>query len=108
MARYLFQGTYTPQAWAAQIQNPQNRVELLQPVFGSLGGRIESAYFAFGEYDVVVIVEMPDNASMAAISLALNSGGALKAVKTTPLMTIEEGVDAMRKAGGVQYRPPGS
>ncbi len=70
------------------------------------GGRLESAYYAFGDYDVVAIVEVPDNVSAAAFSLALNAGGALKAAKTTPLMTVEEGMEAMRKAGGTGYRPP--
>ena len=106
MARYLFQGTYTPEAWAAQINNPQNRVEAIRPVIENMGGRLESAYYAFGDYDVVVIVEVPDNVSAAAFSLALNAGGALKAAKTTPLMTVEEGMEALRKAGGTGYRPP--
>jgi uncharacterized protein with GYD domain len=107
MARYLFQATYTSDAWAAQVHNPQNRVEVVRPVIERLGGRIESVYFAFGEYDVVGIVEMPDNVSMAAFSLAAAAGGAMKAIKTTPLMTIEEGIEAMRKASGTGYRPPG-
>ncbi len=106
MARYLFQGAYTPEAWAAQINNPQNRVEVIRPVIESLGGRFESAYYAFGDYDVVFIAEVPDNVSAAALALAINAGGALKAFKTTPLMTIEEGMEAMRKAGGTGYRPP--
>ncbi len=106
MARYLFQATYTPEAWATMIKSPQNRLEMVRPVFESLGGRIESAYFAFGDYDVVFIAEFPDNVSAAALSLAINASGALKAVKTTPLMTIEEGVEAMRNAGGVSYQPP--
>jgi len=72
-----------------------------------LGGRIESAYYAFGEYDVVGIMEMPDNVSAAALSLAASAGGAMKAIKTIPLMTIEEGIEAMRKAAGSGYRPPG-
>ena len=108
MARYLFQAAYTPEAWAAQINNPQNRVEALRPVIERLGGRLESAYYAFGDYDVIFIVEVPDNVSAAALSLAANAGGALRAVKTTPLMTIEEGMEALRKAGGAGYRPPGS
>ncbi len=108
MARYLFQAAYTPEAWAAQINNPQNRVEALRPVIERLGGRLESAYYAFGDYDVIFIVEVPDNVSAAALSLAANAGGALKAVRTTPLMTLEEGMEALRKAGGAGYRPPGS
>jgi uncharacterized protein with GYD domain len=107
MAKYLFQATYTSDAWAAQVKNPHNRVEALRPVIEGLGGRIESAYFAFGEYDAVAIFDMPDNVSMAAFSLAAAAGGAVKAVKTTPLMSIEEGMEAMRKASGTEYRPPG-
>ena len=107
MAKYLFQATYTSEAWAAQLQSPQNRVEVIRPVIEGLGGRIEGFYFAFGDYDVVGIVDMPNNVSMAAFALAAAGGGALKAVKTTPLMTIEEGVEAMRKASGAGYRPPG-
>ena len=108
MAKYLFQASYTSDAWAAQVHNPQNRVEILRPMIERLGGRIEGAYFAFGEYDAVVIFEMPDNVSMAAFALAAAAGGAMKAVKTTPLMSIEEGIEAMRKASGTGYRPPGN
>jgi len=107
MAKYLFQAAYTSEAWAAQLQHPQNRVEAIRPVIEGLGGRIESVYFAFGDYDMVGIVDMPNNVSMAAFSLAGAAGGALKTVKTTPLMTIEEGLEAMRKASGSGYRPPG-
>ena len=107
MARYLFQASYTSEAWAAQVSNPQNRIEVIRPVIERLGGRLESAYFSFGDYDVVVIAEMPDASSAAAFSLAASAGGALKAVKTTPLLTFDEGLEAMRKAAGAGYRPPG-
>jgi uncharacterized protein with GYD domain len=107
MARYLFQAAYTSEAWAAQVKNPQNRIEVVRPVIERLGGRIECAYFAFGEYDVIGIMEMPDNVSAAAFSLAGSAGGGIKAVKTTPLLTIDEGIEAMRKAAGAGYRPPG-
>ena len=107
MARYLIEVAYTAEAWAAQVSSPQNRIEAIRPVIERLGGRIESAYYAFGEYDVVGIMEMPDNVSAAALSLAASAGGAVKAIKTIPLMTIEEGIEAMRKAAGAGYRPPG-
>lgn len=107
MAHYLLQASYTNEAWAAQVSNPQNRMEVIRPVIERLGGRLESAYLAFGDYDVVVIAEMPDNVSAAAFSLATSAGGALKAIKTTSLLTIEEGIEAMQKAAGAGYRPPG-
>jgi len=108
MARCLFQAAYTSEAWAALVKNPQNRVEAVRPAIEGLGGYIESAYFAFGEYDVVMIAEMPDNVGAAALSLAASAGGAVKTIKTTPLMTVEEGIEAMRKAATSGYRPPTS
>lgn len=54
----------------------------------------------------MAICELPDNVSMAAFSMAASAGGAVKAVKTTPLMTMEEEIEAMRKAGETCYQPP--
>jgi len=104
---YLLQAAYTPDAWAAQLKNPQDRTEAIRPAIERLGGRIECAYLAFGDYDIVIVVDMPDNVSAAAFSIAAAAGGAVKAVKTTPLMTLAEGIEAMRKGGGAGYRPPG-
>lgn len=106
MAYYLLQVAYTPQAWAAQIKNPQDRVQALKPMLDKMGGKIDSAYFAFGDYDVVAILQMPANVDAAAFSLAATAGGAVKAIKTTPLMTIAEGLDAMKKAAASGYTPP--
>jgi uncharacterized protein with GYD domain len=106
MAHYLLQLSYTPQAWANLTKSPQNRIEAVRPSIEKLGGKIESAYFAFGDYDLVVLLDMPDNIGAAAISLAFNSGGAVSSIKTTVLMTIEEGIEAMKKAGGTGYKPP--
>ncbi|MGH7391081.1 MAG: GYD domain-containing protein [Candidatus Rokuibacteriota bacterium] len=106
MPYYMLQAAYTPEAWAAMVQNPQNRLEALRPVVEKLGGKIEGGWLAFGEYDVVLICQMPNNVSAAAFSMAGAAGGAAKAVKTTPLMTTEEAMEAMRKASGVGYSPP--
>jgi uncharacterized protein with GYD domain len=61
---------------------------------------------SFGEYDIILVVDMPDNVSAAAISIAAAAGGAVKAIKTTPLMTMEEGIEAMRKGAAAGYRAP--
>lgn len=106
MPHYLLQVAYTPEAWAALVKNPADRTEAVRPVVERLGGKLHAAYVSFGEYDVVVLLEMPDNASAAAAAIAFAAGGALKSIKTTPLMTWEEGVEAMKKAGGAGYRPP--
>ena len=102
----MWQVAYTAEAWANQARNPQNRVELVRPVVEKLGGRIEGAWLSFGEYDVVVILQMPDNVSQAALSIAGAAAGHLKAISTTPLMTVEEGLEAMSKAGALMYPSP--
>ncbi len=55
MAKYLLMGSYTSDAWAAQVKNPQNRLEAFTPVFEKMGGSVESAYMAFGGDDLVII-----------------------------------------------------
>ena len=108
MPRYMLEVAYTPEAWATLVKKPQDRVEAVRPTVRKLGGKIESAYFAFGEYDLVAIVNMPDNVSVAAFSIAASAGGSMKAIRTTPLMTIREGMQAMRKAKRSTYEPPSS
>ncbi|HEU0369653.1 MAG TPA: GYD domain-containing protein, partial [Candidatus Acidoferrum sp.] len=78
--------------------------EAVRAPIEKLGGRIHNAFFAFGEFDVVVITEMPDNVSAAAIAIAFAAGGSIKNEKTTPLMTTTEALEAIRKAGTSGYR----
>ena len=108
MPLYLVQGTCTPEAWAAMLQNPSDRSEAIRALGDRRGGRMVGYYFAVGEYDVVCIWEFPDNVSASAAALAVTSGGALKAIKTTPLMTVEEAMQAMRRPGEARgvYQPP--
>ncbi|HEV2667160.1 MAG TPA: GYD domain-containing protein [Blastocatellia bacterium] len=108
MAYFLLQGTYTPESWKSLVNKPVDRVEVVRKVIEKLGGKVEGAWFAFGDYDVVMIMQMPDNISAAAFSLAVAAGGAFKAHKTTPLMTMADGIEAMKKASGAGYQPPGS
>ncbi len=106
MPYYLFRGSYTAEAWAGLVKKPQNRTEVVRSAIEKLGGRLEGAWLSFGEDDVVAICNLPENASAAAFSIAVAAGGALKSSTTTPLMTFEEGVEAMKKAAKTGYRPP--
>ena len=108
MPLFLTQVSYTEQAWQSLVSNPQNRFEALKPVFEKLGGRIVNAWFAFGDFDVVIVSELPDNISAAAIAIAAAAGGACKSIKTTPLLEVAEGLEALRKAAGAGYRAPTS
>jgi uncharacterized protein with GYD domain len=104
MPHYLHQVAYTPEAWRALLAKPQDRIEAIRPAIEKLGGKIKTAWFAFGEYDVVVITEMPDNVSAAGIAIAFAGGGACKSVQTTPLMSTEEALQALKKANDSGYR----
>ncbi len=106
MAQYLIQAAYTPEAWAAQIANPQDRTRMLKPVLEKLGGKLVQAWYAFGDFDIIAILEVPDGVSAAAFSLAGSAGGALRSIKTTPLLSISEGIEAMKKAAMSGYQPP--
>ena len=107
MPYFLFQGSYTAEAWAAQVKNPKDRIRAIKPLAKKLGGKVVHGWLSFGDYDVVGVCEMPDNTSAAAFSIAGVAGGALKALKTTPLLTVEEALEAMKKAAGSGYKPPG-
>ena len=106
MPSYLVQVDYEPEGWAALIKNPQDRIAAVTPAIEALGGKVVAGYLSFGEFDIVAIVEMPDNVSAAAFSIAAAAGGSVRAIQTTPLMTPQEGIDAMRKAADSSYRPP--
>ena len=105
MAQYLVQISYTSEAWAVLIKKPQDRAEAVRKSVEKLGGKVVGFWFAFGDHDVVGIVEMPDNVSAAAWAIAVAGGGACKTVKTTPLMAIEDGIEAIEKAGSCGYKP---
>jgi uncharacterized protein with GYD domain len=106
MANYLLQVAYTPEAWASLIAQPHDRIEAVRPVVEKLGGKITHGWFAFGDYDVVAVIDMPGNVEAAAFSLAAAAGGAIRAIKTTPLLTTAEGVEAMKKAAKSGYKAP--
>ncbi len=108
MPLYMYQAAYTPESWAAQVNNPQNRVETVgRQVCEAVGGKLVGGWLCFGEYDLVIIADVPNNESMTAIALGVAAGGAIKASKTTVLMTGTEGVAALKKADAVAkaYRP---
>jgi uncharacterized protein with GYD domain len=108
MPLFLSQVAYNEEGWKALVSNPQNRLDVIRPVVEKLGGRILNAYFAFGDYDFVLISDFPDNVSVAALAIAAAAGGAVKSIKTTPLMEAAEGLEALRKAAGSGYRAPTS
>jgi uncharacterized protein with GYD domain len=106
MAVYMIQATYTAEAWATLAKHPQDRSKPVSELAQKLGGRLIGLYFCFGEYDVVALTEMPDDNAALATSLAAVTPGHLKAIKTTRLFTVEETMEAMRKAGSLVFQGP--
>ena len=107
MATYLIQIAFTADAIAGLVEKPENRFETVVPLVESLGGSFVGSWMSFGEYDSVAVVEMPDDITMKAFSMAAMAGRGLRFFHITPLMSFEAGVEAMRVANGVAYRAPG-
>lgn len=101
----MIQGSYGTEGLAAIVNTPQNRIQAIKPAIEKIGGKLINAYFAFGDYDFVLLVEMPDNISAVGISMAFGAGGAIKSIKTTPLLSAEETMEAMKKASQAGYKP---
>ena len=107
MPLYLSKVSYTPDTWANLIGKPEDRRLAAQSYIESVGGKLHGFWYAFGTYDGYNLWEAPDNVSMAAVALAISAGGALSSFETTVLLTVDETMDALRKAGKVRYRAPG-
>jgi uncharacterized protein with GYD domain len=99
---------YTPESLAAQIKNPQDRLQVAAgPVVNAVGGKLLGGGYSFGEYDVAILYEAPDDQSAAAVAMAVAAGGAVKAAQTTKLMSGTDWVASLQKAQAVAaaYRP---
>jgi uncharacterized protein with GYD domain len=81
-----------------------SRKEMVAHLLEGLGGKLESFYFAFGKHDAILIADLPDVTTAAAVSLRVNAAGAVVA-KTTPLITAKELDEACKR--NVEYRAPG-
>jgi uncharacterized protein with GYD domain len=105
MPKYLMQGSYTAQgAKGVQKDGGSKRRQAADALVKEAGGKLEAFYYTFGETDFVLIADLPDSVSVAALSLAVNSSGAIS-LRTTPIITPEE-MDAAAKKQ-IAYRPPG-
>jgi uncharacterized protein with GYD domain len=108
MALYMWQASYTAESWAAQMKNPQNRVDTVgKAACEAVGGKLVGGWYCFGEYDVMVICYLPSAEAMAAIAIGLGAGGAVRSAKTTVLMSGADAVKAITQANDVAkgYRP---
>jgi uncharacterized protein with GYD domain len=100
--------SYTPRTWSRLIQNPEDRRDAARAYIEQVGGALHGFWSGFGEYDGYAIFEAPDNVSMAGAVLAIAAGGALASVETTVLMTVEETLEAWRRARALAIGDPGN
>jgi uncharacterized protein with GYD domain len=108
MPLYLSKFSYTPETWARMIRNPEDRRLAARSYIESVGGKLHGFWYGFGKHDGYNLWEAPDNVSMAAVALAISGGGALSSFETTILLTVEETIDALGRAGQLEYHPPGT
>ena len=108
MPLYLSKFSYAPATWARLIANPEDRRKAAKSYIESVGGKLHGFWYAFGTHDGYTLWEAPDNVSMAAVALALSAGGAISSLETSVLLTVDETMDALRRAAQVEYRAPGT
>jgi uncharacterized protein with GYD domain len=106
MPLYMTQFSYTPEAWAALVKNPEDRSIPVKALLEKFGGKLIGLYYTFGEYDGLIISEGPDNnASMSSLLVSL-SAGHVRALKTSPIFSSTEALQNMKNAGITTLKPP--
>lgn len=108
MPFYLYQLAYSADAINAMVAHPTDREAAARNLVEALGGKLHHLFFAFGKYDVVCLIEGPDDMFMMAGAAAVASAGTVSASATTKLMTSAEAMAALKKAGAATgaYKPP--
>ena len=109
MAKYAFFFTYTSEAWAKMIQSPGDRTATVRQLAESMGGSIESIYWMTGAQDGLLIADLPDSVTAAALSVAVGSSGSFKNLETHELFSQEQLGQILSRSKGATgaYRPPG-
>ena len=106
MPLYMIQARFTSTAWEALYTSNVDRREVLSKMLNAAGGRLIDYYFSFGDSDVIVISEAPDNVTAASAVIAIAKAGAVTDVKTTVLMSYDDGIEAVRRSGSMGYSSP--
>ena len=104
MTLYMYQASYTARSMAAQLKEPHDPVEAIRPTLQDLGAKIVVAGFPFGDYDLLVVYEAPDDMTAASVAMAIAAAGEVKSGKTTRLLSGQEWLDSLRKRRIVKAR----
>ncbi len=108
MAHYLIEVGYTAQSWNTQIDNQANVVDRITPALNACGGKLECMYYSFGDVDLIGVIDFPTPEDAAGFALAVGSSGALRLYRTTPLLSVDQGIESLRRASDMRkvYSPP--
>jgi uncharacterized protein with GYD domain len=104
MTIYMYQASYTAKSMAAQLTEPHDPMEAISPVLEELGAKVLVAGFPFGEYDVLIVYEAPDDVTAASVAMAVAAEGEVKSAKTTRLLSGHEWLESLRKRRIVTIR----
>jgi uncharacterized protein with GYD domain len=102
----MIQFSYNSDTVAKLVKNPEDRSIAVRKLLEKLGGKLLAFYYCYGEYDGVIIADMPDNTTGLAATMVSFAGGGTAKIKTTILIPIEEAMDAMKKASGFSLEQP--
>jgi uncharacterized protein with GYD domain len=108
MSHFMVSCNYSTESKNALIANPVDRAKVASAAIEAVGGKLHSAFMTFGETDIIVIYEAPDAIASAALAMTLGASGAFSSIKTTALLTTEEGIKALKLSADTKtaYRPP--
>jgi len=108
MPSYLFRFGYTTESWAGLTEHPEDRRDMLASRIFGMGGRLNGFWYSLGDHDGYALVELPDTTTAAAIRAAILATGSLTHLEATPLLSVEEMVDALQHARDFAYSTPGN
>ena len=108
MPLYMAEFGYTPDSWARLVKSPENREETVRQILEDAGCKLHGIWYAFGSSDGFALIEAPDTTTAGALSIAIASSGAFRKFDTHVLITQDELLEALEKAGEVAYAIPGA
>jgi uncharacterized protein with GYD domain len=104
MALYMYQASYTAKSMAAQLKDPQDPAETIKRTLEDQGAKVLVAAFPFGEYDILIVYEAPDDMTAASVAMAVAAADEVKSGKTTRLLSGQEWLESLRKRTIVKPR----
>jgi uncharacterized protein with GYD domain len=108
MPLFMIEFGYTPEVWAGLVKSPENREEAVGRILEDAGAKLHDLWYSFGENDGFALIEAPDTITAGGLAIAITSSGAFRKFETHVLMTQDELLDALGKAGDVEYAAPGA